>query len=85
MGKEGEVKSLDFLKDYDAVMHTIKDPKLSSRKTALASIVVALSAYGDKYDAVLKKYSDAAEYTKVIEEQRKSEREDRNWTTLTIM
>ena len=36
MGKEGDVKSLDFLKDYkgyDAVMHTIKDTKLSSRKT----------------------------------------------------
>jgi hypothetical protein len=87
MGKEGDVTSLDFLKDYDAVMRTIKDTKLSSRKTALASIVVALSAYGDKYDAVLKKYrddmySDAAEYKKVIEGQRKSEREDKNWTTL---
>ena len=87
MGKEGDVTSLDFLKDHDAVMRTIKDTKLSSRKTALASIVVALSAYGDKYDAVLKKYrddmySDAAEYKKVIEGQRKSEREDKNWTTL---
>ena len=87
MGKEGDVTSLDFLKDYDAVMRTIKDTKLSSRKTALASIVVALSAYGDKYDAVLKKYrddmySDAAEYKKVIEGQRKSEREDKNWTSL---
>ena len=27
-------------------------------------------------------YSDAAEYKKVIEGQRKSEREDTNWTTL---
>ena len=56
MGKEGDVTSLDFLKDYDAVMRTIKDTKLSSRTTALASIVVALSASGDKYNAVLKKY-----------------------------
>ena len=88
MGKQGDVKSLDFLKDYDAVMCTINDTELSSRKIALASIVVALSAYGDKYDAVLKKYrddtySDAAEYNDklVIEGQRKSEREDKNWTT----
>ena len=55
----------------------------------------AIEGLKDKYsladgkgsDAVLKKYrddmySDAAEYKKVIEGQRKSEREDKNWTTL---
>ena len=87
MGKGRDVKNLDFLKDYDAVMDTIKDFKLSSRKTALASIVVGLSAYDDKYEDVLKKYrddmySDATEYKKVIEEQNKSPKENENWVSI---
>ncbi len=87
MGKGRDVKNLDFLKDYDAVMDTIKDFKLSSRKTALASIVVGLSAYDDKYEDVLKKYrddmySDATEYKKVIEEQNKTPKESENWVSI---
>lgn len=87
MGKGRDVKSLDFLKDYDAVMDTIKDFKLSSRKTALASIVVGLSAYDDKYSTVLDKYrddmyNDATEYRKVIEEQNKTPKEDKNWVSI---
>ena len=87
MGKGREVENLDFLKDYDAVMGVVKDFKLSSRKTALASIVVGLSAYDDKYENVLKKYrddmySDASEYKKVIEEQNKTPKEDANWVPI---
>lgn len=87
MGKGRDVKNLDFLKDYDAVIETIKDFKLSSRKTALASIVVGLSAYDDKYKNVLDKYrddmySDASEYKKVIEEQNKTQKEDKNWVSI---
>ena len=84
---ERNFKNLDFLKDYKKVVDTIKDYKLSSRKTALAAIVVGLSSYGDKYEDVLNKYrddmySDAKEYKSISEQQNKTPKENENWVAL---
>ncbi len=82
-----DFNNLMWLKKREKVMKAIEDMKLSSRKTYLASIVVALSSQGDKFKDDVKYYRDemeelAKQYNTEQEEQKKSEKEDKNWTTL---
>ncbi len=82
-----EFNNLMWLKKREKVMKAIEDMKLSSRKTYLASIVVALSSQGDKFEDDVKYYRDemeelAKQYNTEQEEQKKSEKEDKNWTSL---
>lgn len=82
-----EFNNLMWLKKREKVMKAIEDMKLSSRKTYLASIVVALSSQGDKFENDVKYYRDemeelAKQYNTEQEQQKKSEKEDKNWTSL---
>tara|TARA_R110000803_G_scaffold124302_1_gene192104 strand:+ start:13116 stop:14081 length:966 start_codon:yes stop_codon:yes gene_type:complete len=86
MFDDEELKDLDFLKDKTKVMETIKDKKLSTRKTYLASIVVSLMAL-DKDKTLIKYYRDkmeelAKDFSKEMGEQKKSEVQDKNWVSL---
>lgn len=81
-----DVESLDFLKDKKKVMETIDSKKLSTRKSYLASIVVALMAM-DKDDDLIKYYRNemedlAKKFNEDMATQRKSETQDKNWVSL---
>ena len=82
-----DITNLKFLQKTDKVMKAIEDMKLSSRKTYLASIVVALSSQGDEYESEIKFYRDemedlAKQYSSEQEEQKMNEKEKDNWTSL---
>ena len=84
-----EIENLDFLKNKKKVMDTIDNKKLSTRKTYLASIVVALMAF-DKDKDLIKYYRDemedlAKQFNNEMQEQRKSETQDKNWVSLTTL
>lgn len=90
MGNTGEMKSLKWLEDEDKVLETISEMAASSRKTILASIVVALSASGDGYKDELEKYRAtmtqlAEEYNTGLKKQEKSAAQEKNWTTLAAL
>ena len=81
------IKDLDFLKDTKKVIETLNDLKLSSRKTYLAAIVVALATDEDKYKKPLKEYRELMmdhiqEYKGLQEEQSKSDTQKENWTSM---
>ncbi len=84
-----DIKSLDFLKDKDKIMEVLKDMKLNSRKTYLASVVVALSCC-DKYDKLTDFYrlemeELARENQKILDTQKKTPREKENWVELSVL
>ena len=88
MDYDKPAEDLDFLKDYERVMESIQDKKLSTRKTFLASIVVSLMAMGDDEDnEIIHKYR--TEMEKLADEdkekqkkQKMSETQSENWVTL---
>jgi hypothetical protein len=85
-----EFNNLMWLKKREKVMKAIEDMKLSSRKTYLASIVVALSSQAEKFEGDVKYYRDemeelAKQYNTEQEQQKKSEKEDKNWTSLSSL
>jgi len=84
-----EITGLDFLKDKKKVMKTIEEKKLSTRKTYLAAIVVTLMAF-DKDEDLIKYYRDemedlAKQFNANMEEQKKSETQDKNWVSLAAL
>ena len=84
-----EISGLDFLKDKKEVMKTIENKKLSTRKTYLAAIVVTLMAF-DKDEDLIKYYRDemedlAKQFSANMEEQKKSETQDKNWVSLSAL
>lgn len=84
------IKDLDFLKDTTLVIETLNDLKLSSRKTYLAAIVVALATQEDKYKEPLKEYRELMmghiqEYKVIQEAQCKSDCQTENWTSMAII
>ncbi len=81
------IKDLDFLKDTKKVIETLNDLKLSSRKTYLAAIVVALATDEEKYKKPLKEYRDLMldhiqEYKGQQEKQSKSQSHKVNGTPM---
>ena len=81
------IQDLDFLKDTTEVIETLNDLKLSSRKTYLAAIVVALATQEEKYEKPLKEYRELMmdhiqEYKGIQEEQSKSDSQKENWTSM---
>lgn len=84
-----EITNLDFLKDKKKVMKAIEEKKLSTRKTYLAAIVVTLMAF-DKDKDLIKYYRDEMEelakmFNTEMSEQKKSEKQDENWVSLTTL
>tara|TARA_R110002073_G_scaffold253583_1_gene416310 strand:- start:3879 stop:4847 length:969 start_codon:yes stop_codon:yes gene_type:complete len=85
-----DIKNLSFLKNTKKVLDVLQDLKLSSRKTYLASIVVALSTDEEKYKKELKEYRDVMidhieKYKLDLEEQQKTETQSANWTTMSTI
>jgi len=82
------VKSLDFLKDKKKVEEVLEDKKLSTRKTYYAAIIVGLMAMDEKFDKkLLTEYRNDMEdmadtYNNEMKEQKLSETQEDNWTTL---
>ena len=83
-----EFKDLDFLKDEDKVIEFLETSfALTTQKNYLASIIVALSAYGKKYESELtdyrKRLDDLNEkYNKEISKNEKTDKQDKNWVSL---
>ncbi len=81
-----EVENLDFLEDKEAVMETLENKKLSTRKSYLAGIVVSLMAM-DKDEELIKYYRNEMEdlskkFNDEMSTQRKTETQDKNWVSL---
>ncbi len=78
-----DIKSLNYLLDYDKIMGLIKDKARTTIKNYLVSVVVALQ-HDEDYEAAHKKY-----YAKMLElqnevldnydNQEKNERQEANW------
>jgi len=88
MFNDEPIKDLDFLTKTDKVIDALADLKLSTQKTYLASIVVALDALKEKkYEKALEKYREIMmdnikESNELAKEQSKSESQDKNWTSM---
>jgi len=83
----GELKSLDFLKKKDETLDTIKDFALTTRRGYLTSIIVGLSAFGNKYEDELDFYrlrlAELNEmYNEFINKNKKTDKQKKNWTNL---
>jgi len=83
--KDCDLDDLSFLDNFDAVMKTIKDETLNTRKNRLIAIVVSLKAIeGDKQ--LIEKYSE--EMTKLAEQseervknQKLTDKQRENWVS----
>ena len=81
-----DFNSLKFLFDFDGIFKILKDINITTRKTRLTSIVVALKALpkSDKTDKLIEKYTAimdkvAEEYNNFIKTQTKTKRQSDNW------
>ncbi len=88
MFENKDLKDLDFLLKTDDVIDTLANLKISTQKTYLASLVVALDSMKEKkYDKALEKYREIMidnikSYNDEVKEQKKSETQDVNWTSM---
>jgi hypothetical protein len=86
LGQDSSLDDTNFLKDFDKVKNCIEEnwEKLTSQKSKITAILVALSS-DNKVDEELlnkyKKYVDgiAKEYNKWLEKQEKSDTQKKNW------
>tara|TARA_R110001599_G_scaffold766_1_gene3822 strand:+ start:28 stop:564 length:537 start_codon:yes stop_codon:yes gene_type:complete len=88
-GEDKELENVDFLKDEDKVLESIKDLKLNTQKNYLSAIIVSLDAMNDdnKYDTELKEYREYLEtvnksYYEQLNKNEKSESQNENWVSL---
>ena len=89
LGEDKELENVDFLKDEDKVLESIKDLKLNTQKNYLSAIIVSLDAMNDdnKYDTELKEYREYLEtvnksYYEQLNKNEKSESQNENWVSL---
>jgi len=80
---DNKIENLDFLQDTDAVIAKIDKFGINVKRSILSAIIVAMSANGDKGNAI-RKYSDLlSEYTAAMNaklgENEKTEKEKANW------
>ena len=81
-----DVENLKFLNDKNKVMETLKEKKLSTIKSYLASIVVSLMSFDENED-LIKYYRDKMEdlskqFNDEMLEQKKSQSQNNNWVSL---
>lgn len=74
-------------KYYDKVIEFLETMKLPTRKNYISAIIVALSVHPIENKTILIKYRNhldgiATEYNKTIQSQEKSEKLEKNWTTM---
>ena len=79
-----DLDNTDFLQDYDKVMESIKNMKITTKKNRITSILVALGSdiklnteLIDKYQDKLKELND--EYSIFLKTQKKTDTQEKNW------
>lgn len=79
-----ELENTNFLQDYDLVMDSIKDMKITTKKNRITSILVALGSdlelntkLIDKYQNKLKELND--QYSAFLKTQKKTDTQEKNW------
>ena len=82
-----EYKNLDFLKDEEKVLEKLETLKLTTQKNYLSAVIVALSAFKDKYEDDLKTYRKRLDelnekYNSEIKKNEKTEKQDKNWVSM---
>ncbi len=83
---DSKFENLNWLKKENKVMDILNDLKLTTRKNYIAAVIVALST-DEKYKDELQFYRDeldkiAKEYNGIINEQTKTETQEKNWVSL---
>lgn len=84
---EKDFKNLDWLKSEKKVMDILNELKLTTRKNYIAAVIVALTTDKEKYETEIKFYREeldkiAKEYNSKIDEQKKTETQEKNWVSL---
>jgi hypothetical protein len=82
-----EYKNLDFLKDEEKVLEKLETLKLTTQKNYLSAVIVALSAFDDKYEDDLKTYRKRLEelnekYNSELKKNEKTEKQGKNWVSM---
>ena len=82
-----EFKNVDFLKKFTKIKKLLEEKKLSTRKNYIATILVMLRAYDDKYEKLIEKYTDylndiSDKYNSEQDKQTKSIKEKENWVDM---
>jgi len=87
MNKDKEIKSLDYLTDYDDIITFLKKFRLPTKRNYITAILVALKACdNDDYAEAAEEYrlhlaELNSEYNKIIESHKKSKTQTENWVT----
>jgi len=86
LGKDSSLDDTNFLKDFDKVIKCVEEnsPKLTTQKSKITAILVALSSDPKPDEDLLNKYKKyvdgiAKEYNKWLEKQEKTESQQKNW------
>ena len=83
-----EIENLKFLKNFTEIMENINGFKLPTQRNKLTAILVVLSAFDKKeFEEVEMKYRKELEdrnkeYNDYISSHQKSEKQEKNWTSL---
>jgi len=82
-----DFENISFLYNYNDIIKKIQDFKPATQKAKLASVLVALTTEDKLKKDLYKKYNDklhsiSKEYYKRIEDNKKTERESKNWIDL---
>lgn len=83
-----EIENLKFLKNFTEIMDKINEFKLTSQRNKLTAILVVLSAFDKKeFEEVEMKYRKELEnrnkeYNDYISTHSKSDKQEKNWTSL---
>jgi len=87
-----DFKNIEWIvKDQKKIMEYLNKQKITTRKTILASLIVALTSDDkEKHKEVVQKYrdvmvSDTKEYKTIQQEQKKTQSESENWTSLEVL
>lgn len=85
-----EIENLNFLENKSNILKKMEDLALTTRKNRLTAVIVALKAYTPKdaeesdtlkfYRETLDQYTK--QYFEEIQKNEKTEKEEKNWTTL---
>ena len=79
-----ELTGKDFLLQFNKVKKHLETKKLTTKKNYISIILVLLRLYDDKYDKLIKKYTDYLNkvrdtYDEELKNQTKSIKENKNW------
>ena len=79
-------ENIKYLENFEKVKEFMNDWKLSTKKTYISSIVVALRAF-DAKESLMQKYGEfltklGEQYDNKAKEQKKTEKEEKNWATI---